>query len=130
MSIKKYLSDLAVIPDCLSRLEYYAAVGDGDFLVFNFEANRKENFVTPDGPRRMDVRATSKQFIQMLVNLKTQSAFANQDNNHREVEKIEGWFARFNEALAELLGHNDFKLEFKSKEFNFEIKERDKEPYK
>lgn len=128
-NIGTYLKECKVIPDCLHNPEYYAAVDSGMFLVLYFGARRKENFVTPDGPKKIAERTGSNQFIQMMVNLRTQAAFAFQSDDKSQVEKIDNWFMRLNDALSDLLGHDDFKLEFDPKQFNFSIREKDKEPY-
>lgn len=127
--IKDFCAAMHVIPDCAENWDYYAAVADGDFLIFKFGARRKEDFITPDGPKKIADKEHGEMFIQMLVNLKTQSAFANQRHDIEEEERIEKWFSQFDDALAKLLGHKDFKLEFLIKDFNFEIREKGKEPY-
>lgn len=128
-NIKDFCGAVHVIPDCAEHWDYYAAVADGDFLIYEFGARRKEDFITPDGPKKIANKEHGKMFIQMLVNLKTQSAFANQRKDTEEEQKIEKWFSQLDDALAQLLGHKDFKLEFLTKDFNFEIQEKGKEPY-
>lgn len=128
-NIKNFKEGSKIVPDCALHPEFYAAFDDRKFLVFNFSAQRREVFLTPEGPKRIGTVTGGKQFVQLLVNLRTQSAFAYQDRNVADVEKIQNWFDRLNNSLAELLGHNDFQLLFDGKNFNFTIKEKGKEPY-
>lgn len=128
-SIDKYLKKAVVLPDCLGNIEYTALFSSNEFLVLYFPAHRSQNFNTPTGPKKLAPTSDSSEFIQAMVNLKAQAAFATLDKDSEKVKSINDWFNRFESSLAVLLGHDDFKLEFISDDYNFVIKEKNKEPY-
>lgn len=129
-SIQKYTSNCVVIPDNLESWHFPVMNSLGEFLVLYYPALRAQNFNTPDGSKKQQQTSTSKDFLNSMVNLKTQAAFANLDGNHDKVKAINNWFVRLEDSLAVLFGHEDFRLEFIGEEYNFVIVEKDKEPYR
>ncbi|MCD8303267.1 MAG: AAA family ATPase [Prevotellaceae bacterium] len=106
----------------------------GDFVICSFDAHRKVSFKEPEGPKKIKEPKTllenvGQYFVQYMVNLRARRSFANDDGDKETADKIQRWFDGFERSLAILLGHSDFELMFDSKEFNYTIKEKDKEPY-
>lgn len=128
-TIRRYINRCKVIPDNLSTCEFTALYSIEKFLVLYYPAQRLQNFRTPEGPKKLPKTSVSEEFIQVMVNLKTQAAYANLEGNQGKVDSINAWFKRFEKSLAVLLGHNDFKLNFISNDYDFVIEERGKEPY-
>lgn len=128
-SIEKFCAKTIVLPDCVQTAEFAALTSSNEFLVLYFDARRSQQFITPEGPKKIPSTAGSKQFIQSMVNLQTQASYANLKKDFDKVKRIEEWFKRLKDSLAVLLGHDEFELEFLDEEFNFVIKEKNKEPY-
>lgn len=119
---------------------YYLARDNGDFILYNSDAHRRENFAKPSGPHVISGKDQDNQFIQLLVNFKTQQSYLFEDlNNEKEpvrkaqlesdYNKYTEWFARLENALAKLFGHEDFKIQYDRENYNFLIAEKGKEPY-
>lgn len=119
---------------------YYLARDNGDCILYNSDAHRRENFAKPSGPHVISEKDRDNQFIQLLVNFKTQQSYLFEDlNNEKEPErraqlredydKYIEWFARLENALAKLFGHDDFKIQYDRENYNFLIAEKGKEPY-
>jgi len=62
------------------------------------------------------------------VNLKADRSFAKDDNDSALVKEIDIWFNNFHRNLEYLLSNN-VELEFDRKNYIFNIKEKNKEPY-
>ncbi len=111
----------------------YPMLLHGEFLTCTFDAHRKAKFIEPDGSTKISPKSKKEKageyFVQLLVNLRSRRSFANEDGDVKTVERIKVWFDNFEKALATLLGHSNFELQFDTRKFTFSIKERDKEPY-
>lgn len=110
---------------------------EGSFLIAYFNDERRVNVKTPNGITKVDLKSkynlypkASPDFIQFIVNLKADKSFARDDGNIEEAEKIEAWFKRFENRLKNLFGSEDLKLKFNRKDYNFDIIEPGKEPYR
>lgn len=142
-----FLSDLSkknqtlkVAPDIALLPAFHISRHKHNFLVYNSEAHRKGVFNTPSGPKALPEISTGEQFIQLLVNMKTQQAYLFQDMNTaaKETDKIKAqadyneivqWFGNLHEALAELFGHSNFDLDFDRHHYNYSVNEQGKVPY-
>lgn len=110
---------------------------DGEFIISYFGAKRNINLQTPKGVEKIELnnkytlsQNPSDIFLKYLVDLKTQQSFAKNEDDFKEVSKIENWFLNFENSLKELLNDNELKLIFDYRNYNFFIKEKDKEPYR
>ena len=113
-SIKKQIEKCVVIPDNIQIWPFTALKSIGEFLVLYYEARRTQNFITPNGPKKISETSDSSNFIQSMVNQKAQAAFANLDGDTEKEKSIQEWFKRLEHSLSELLGHSDFIFDFKS----------------
>lgn len=59
--------------------------------------------------------------LKYLVHLKTQQAYARNENDMTTVNMLEQWFERFVEALKVLLDNQSIKIKYDYKNYNFEI---------
>ena len=100
----------------------------GEFILDYFDADRMTNVQIPNGVEKtnfdekytMDSKPSSM-FLKYLVDLKTQQAFARNENDMDVVEKIDKWFNRFENSLKFLMDDESVQLKFDYKNYNFEI---------
>ena len=107
----------------------------GKFVTCFFAASRISSFKVPEGIKKISTRPAydinskiAPDFIQLLVNLKADRSFAKDDNDSALVKEIDIWFNNFHRNLEYLLSNN-VELEFDRKNYIFNIKEKNKEPY-
>jgi predicted ATP-binding protein involved in virulence len=109
---------------------------EGNFILAYFGSDRKIAIIKPNGVEKLeDVPSygfntnPSKIFIKYLVNLKTQQAYARNEGNIEEADKIQSWFERFETSLEELFEDNSIRIKYDYKNYNFKIIQKDREPY-
>lgn len=108
-----------------------------NFLIAFFEAKRSTEFRAPKGIEKLKVQIHpnknrnyyATEFVQYLVNLHADRAFAITDGDQEIVEKIDAWFNNFEEQLGFLFDNKDLKLKFDREQYNFNIIEKGKNPY-
>lgn len=138
--IPKKVNSLSIATDIGLNPVYYLARDNGDFILYNSDAHRRENFAKPSGPHAISEKSQNNQFIQLLVNFKTQQSYLFEDINNEkdparkaqletDYNKYVEWFDRLENALAKLFGHHDFKIQYDRENYNFLIAEKGKEPY-
>lgn len=108
----------------------------GEYLIAFFDAKRQTNLTIPSGINKVEIKKkyriqenANTQFIQYIVNLKADRSFAKDDGEMDVVEKIDKWFARFEESLKEIFDSPDLQLKFDRKNYNFDLIEKDKLPF-
>lgn len=95
------------------------------FIVAFFDSKRSLSFEDPTGiTKSMESKYSiqdyvGSQFIQYLVNLKADRAFAFEENNYKRVQRIDDWFKTLEINLKNLFETNDLSLKFDRKTFNF-----------
>ena len=113
-----------------------SAFSSGNFITAFFPADRKTNIALANGVE--DVKLSSvydfnadpaQLLIKYMVHLKTQQAYARQENDTAVENSIKKWFDRFQSALGELLDDKSLKLEYNYKQYNFLIHQKDKLPF-
>ena len=112
------------------------AYQDGNFITAYFPAERKAQFLQPDGVEnvilpetyRIDNNAGSI-LLKYMVHLKTQQAYARNEGAEAVVEKIQQWFDRFESALRILLDEESIHLIYDYKKYNFKIQQEGREPF-
>ena len=62
-----------------------------------------------------------------MVHLKTQQAYARNENDETTAQKIQKWFDRFESALRVLLDEDSIHLEYDYKKYNFRIRQDGRE---
>ncbi|MFB6366402.1 AAA family ATPase, partial [Paenibacillus elgii] len=78
---------------------------------------------------RIDDVSPSNRFLQYLVNLKAEKAFAKDENDNQYAQNIEEWFNQFESCLREVLERPQLSLNFNYREYQFLIHEPNKEPF-
>ena len=108
----------------------------GEFILACFDAHRMTNVDIPRGVEKISLAETYKMnstpsslFLKYLVDLKTQQAFAQNENDIGIVENIGVWFEKFEKGLKTLMDDLTMKLKFDYKNYNFEIIQKGKEAY-
>ncbi len=112
------------------------AYKDGDFITAFFSAERKAQFFQPHGVEdiklsdayRIDNDAGNV-LLKYMVHLKTQQAYARNENDETTAQKIQKWFDRFESALRVLLDEDSIHLEYDYKKYNFRIRQDGREAF-
>ena len=112
-------------------------VDDGTFIIVYFDAQRQAtNINIPTGinkinlQTRYDLRPQANlHFLQYIVNLKADRSFAKDDGEDSTVSAIDKWFDKFQESLRAIFDSPSLELKFDRKNYNFQLIEKDKEPY-
>ncbi len=108
--------------------EIYENIVNGKFILAFFKAKRHNEPTIPQTPTKQAFQAKyqttdelNKTFLQYLLNLKTEQAFAQIRKDDDTVNNIALWFNNFEIRLRELFEKEDLKLQFDDKGFNFKI---------
>ena len=108
----------------------------GNFIIAFFEAKRNRSLNNPSGINKVALQEyytiednPGIEFIQYIVNLKADQAFAKEDMDIESARKIDEWFSVFEQNLFELFDYEGAELQFDRKKYNFNIIEKDKPPY-
>ncbi len=108
----------------------------GKFITAYFPADRQTKIDVANGVE--DVKLSSaytmmddpaKLLLKYMVHLKTQQAYARQENDFNMEKDITTWFDRFQLALCKLLGDDSLKLVYDYKRYNFLIHQDGKMPF-
>jgi len=101
-----------------------------------FDAKRQIKLDIPPGPKYLNLPkksgffdTLSKNFMQYLVNIRTEKSYANDDNDTQTVARISTWFERFEDRLKKLFDDDSLTLKFKRKHFRFYFQSDQKEDF-
>ncbi len=116
--------------------ELDALYEQGKFITAFFPANRTFQIVRGDGAENVKLdksyRINSEPgtlLHKYMVHLKTQQSYARNEGDMANVERIQKWFDRFEEALRILLDDKSISLEYNYKEYDFRIQEEGRNPF-
>lgn len=135
-SIERYeSSNLKIKIDKI--VELAKKCNENRFIIAYFDAKRKNSMKTPAGPTKSELNnyynidtKANEDFLQYLVNLKTQKSFAMSESKNTEIiEKIDKWFETFESGLREIFGDKTIKLDFDFMNYNFNIISEGREPF-
>lgn len=108
----------------------------GNFITAFFPANRKAEFLRAQGVedirlnRTYDIEQNPGKYLhKYMVHLKTQQAYARNEGDMENVDRIQKWFDRFTDALRVLIDDSSLTLEYDYKEYNFKIHENGRLPF-
>jgi AAA15 family ATPase/GTPase len=108
----------------------------GEFLIAFFDSKRQTNLRVPSGINKINLQPkynlnqkANIQFIQYIVNLKADRAFARDDGEMDVVTKIDDWFLRLEERLRSIFDNESLALVFNRKTYNFDITIDGLEPF-
>jgi predicted ATP-binding protein involved in virulence len=104
----------------------HPSFNQNNFIVSFLEAMRHIQFQVPTGVQKFDsiesdFKNRRTHFVQMLVNIWAERAFATQDDDKEAIAKLDFWVDRFLNFMRELFEDPDLELEFQRKEYNFLI---------
>ena len=92
-------------------------------------ARRSLRPLAVDGPRKLDLdrndRTLSDYFLQFLVNMHTERAYAQVDGAQEEARRIDAWFDAFTSHLRWLVDDPGLELRFDRTNFNFVLHRSD-----
>lgn len=132
--VKKYSDGLEIHFNKYEDLD--AAYKEGNFVISYFSADRKTKIVRPKGVENVKLQEfypldaePGTILLKYMVHLKTQQSYARNEGNNKDVERIQKWFDRFENALKVLFDDENIKLEYNYKEYEFRIIEKGKEPF-
>lgn len=136
---KKYLRDVAnngvkIDFNSVEGLEKIFSVGE--YILAYFPANRKANISLANGVENVKLddnydisKDPAENLVKYMVHLKTQQAYARQENDAKVENDIQSWFDRFENALKILLEDTTIKLEYDYKNYNFLIHQAGRLPF-
>ena len=132
--IQKYDKGLTV--SFLNENDIEILYAQGNFITAYFAADRESliqrvsgaqdvkldnNYRIEDEPARI--------LLKYMVHLKTQQAYAKNENDANVVKQISNWFVRFENALKILLSDDSIRLVYDYKNYNFLIDQNGRNPY-
>lgn len=133
---------LAIHPQFSDLVLMYNLYNAGKFILTYFSANRINNMSAPQGPNKFEPAVTyqidtasnsaSTQFLQYLVNLKTQKSFAVSEsklNSQEIIQKIDNWFDKFEKLLQDIFNDNTLVLDFDYVNYKFYIKTKGRDNF-
>ena len=132
--IQKYVSGVSFSFNDYNHLE--ALYAQGDFITAYFPANRKTQITRAQGVE--DIKLSDAYAVdsdpgqllhQYMVHLKTQQAYARNEGDMVNVDRIQKWFDRFEGALKVLLDDDTLNLKYEYKEYDFKIHESGRNPF-
>ena len=133
-SIDRYSQSLTIAFSSAAELDLLYK--SGDFITAFFPADRATIIHRADGARdvKLDdhygLNDTPAQILlKYMVHLKTQQAYAKNEDDLSVEEKITAWFERFENALKVLLDDDSIKLIYDYKNYNFLIEQNGRNPY-
>lgn len=132
--IKKYVDGVRFSFNDYEHLE--ALYAQGDFITAYFPANRKTQIMRFQGVEDIKLKSAygvnsepGQLLLKYMIHLKTQQAYARNEGDMVTVDRIQGWFDRFVEALRVLLDNDTINLEYDYKEYDFKIHESGRNPF-
>lgn len=133
-SIAEYNGQLSI--QFSDEAELDSLYKQGDFITAYFPANRATVIYRANGVKdvklddsyRLDSTPINI-LLQYMTHLKTQQAYAKNENDLPVEKKITEWFTRFENALKILLSDDSIHLEYDYKNYNFLIEQKERNPY-
>lgn len=132
--IEQYIDGVVPVFNNLNDLE--ALFEQGNFVTAFYPANRKTNILRAKGVEDIRLKdfygiqeAPGELLHKYMIHLKTQQAYARNEGNTADVDRIQKWFDRFLDALRILLDDNSATLEYDYKAYDFKIHEEGRNPF-
>lgn len=108
----------------------------GQFVFGYYEACRVGGFLNPEGVEKVKLKdryfileTPRSNFLKYMVDLKTQQSFAFSEGDQHVVDEIAAWFSRFTNSLRMLMDDNSVELKFDYKNYDFKIKQDNRQEY-
>lgn len=107
----------------------------GNFIIAFYPAERKTKITRAHGVEDIKLQEFYKidddpgaVLLKYMVHLKTQQAYARNESDIQNVDRIQKWFDRFENALRILFDNESIKLEYNYKDYDFKIIEDGRKP--
>lgn len=133
-SIAEYNGQLSI--QLSDEVELDSLYKQGDFITAYFPADRSTVIYRANGVKDVKLEDTYgldstpiNILLQYMVHLKTQQAYAKNENDLSVEKKITEWFTRFESALKVLLSDDSIRLVYDYKNYNFLIEQKGRNPY-
>lgn len=101
---------------------------EGKYILACYGADRRTGMIKEPGVEEIVLDKSyslsagpGNVLLKYLVHLKTQQAYARNENDLATVDMLDRWFARFLEALRVLLDNERIQINYDYKNYNFEI---------
>lgn len=108
----------------------------GNFITAYFAADRTSKIQRVHGAEDVKLQTEypidsepSQILLKYMVHLKTQQAYARNEDDLETEAKIASWFLRFRDALRALLDDESIELRYDYKNYNFLIEQKGRNPY-
>lgn len=108
----------------------------GNFITAYFPANRQSEIMRVHGVENVHLATRyslssepAKLLLKYMVHLKTQQAYAANENDIEVVERIKQWFLRFENALKGLLDDHSITLQYDYLNYDFKIHQQGREAF-
>ena len=132
--IKRYINQIKLHFNKCEDLD--SIYEQGNFIIAYFPAERKTRMECADGVQDIKLKNSygineeiGNILLKYMVHLKTQQAYARNESDILNVDRIEQWFNRFENALKVLFDDKSLKLKYNYKEYDFKIIEKGREPF-
>jgi Predicted ATP-binding protein involved in virulence len=130
------LTDSGVTISLNSAVALHKLFRKGEFVMAYFPATRQANIVSATGVE--DVKFASnyeltadpaEKLAKYMVHLKTQQAYARQENDSSIEKNIQSWFNRFEKALRALFEDESLTMTYDYRNYNFLIHQDGRNPF-
>lgn len=108
----------------------------GEFIMAYFPADRKANIIMAKGVEDIKFAVNydptadpAQNLVKYMVHLKTQQAYASQENDFKVESDIKSWFDNFERTLRNLLEDETLRLEYDYKNYNFLLHQKGRLPF-
>lgn len=132
--IQKYDKGLTV--SFLNENDIEILYAQGNFITAYFAADRESLIQRVNGAQDVKLDTSyriedepARILLKYMVHLKTQQAYAKNENDANVVKQISNWFVRFENALKILLSDGSIRLVYDYKNYNFLIDQKGRNPY-
>lgn len=104
-------------------------------VYYVFGAKRQEKYKKPIGAQKIAVGepqlspSLGGSFLQYLVNMKVNQAFAQIEGRQGDVQRFQDWFDGFERQLRSIFDDEELRLVFDSQQYNFSIHTKGREPF-
>ena len=109
---------------------------EGKFITAFFPADRLTKISIPRGVEDVKLKSTYSvgdrpvtELVKYLVHLKTQQAYAQNEEDIITEKRIKDWFAQFEKAIRELIDDDSISLKYDYKNYNFLINQKGKNSF-
>lgn len=124
--IKQYRDGVSVVFNHSDGLD--GLFKEGKYILAYYGADRKTGIIKQSSVEDVVLDTCysldsnpGKVLLKYLVHLKTQQAYARNENDMTTVHMLDQWFKRFTEALKVLLDNESIEIKYDYKNYNFEI---------